>query len=226
MKKIFMMLVLFSSILTVCMAAFTDLNASHWAYESVMRLSELGIISGMPDGTFKGNDPMTRYQSAVAMKRMLDLTHSTAQAPGQLPTDILNRISELELLVQRSLEAVEKSGEEYQRILALIEAGTTGPHLSIVSHDVDQLRGELDELTANVNSLAKETQKNQNDIALLNTGLDSSNDLQQQISFSVENNQAKIKELESSLTTQRWFCASALVLALGSFVFAGFAFFK
>jgi len=157
MKKFFFTLVLFSLITTNGQAAFTDLNTSHWAYESVMRLSELGIISGMPDGTFRGNEPMTRYQSAVAMKRILDAANSlgqvTGQVSGQLPADIRNRISELELLVQRSLEAVQSSGEDYQRILSLIENLTTAPYQTAVCPEAEQLRNELDGLSGDVKSL-------------------------------------------------------------------------
>jgi len=64
------------------------------------------------------------------------------------------------------------------------------------------------------------------DIELLNKGLDSSKDFERVISFDMSENQSRIRELESSLTTQSWISACALVLALGSMVFAGFAFFK
>jgi len=32
---------------------FTDLKAGHWAHDSVIKMSQIGIISGYPDGSFK-----------------------------------------------------------------------------------------------------------------------------------------------------------------------------
>ncbi|MGC9317621.1 MAG: S-layer homology domain-containing protein, partial [Armatimonadota bacterium] len=36
----------------------------HWAYDAVQQLVEEGIIIGYPDGTFKGDRAMTRYEFA------------------------------------------------------------------------------------------------------------------------------------------------------------------
>lgn len=41
---------------------FTDLPADHWAFESVERLSEIGIINGMGDGSFGPENEVTRAQ--------------------------------------------------------------------------------------------------------------------------------------------------------------------
>lgn len=38
---------------------FTDLPKSHWAYKSVTAMSETGIISGYPDGSFRPGDYVT-----------------------------------------------------------------------------------------------------------------------------------------------------------------------
>jgi len=44
----------------------------HWAYDAVQKLVDQGIIIGYPDGTFRGNRAMTRYEFAMAISRMLD----------------------------------------------------------------------------------------------------------------------------------------------------------
>ncbi|MEA3403777.1 MAG: S-layer homology domain-containing protein [Armatimonadota bacterium] len=44
----------------------------HWAYDAVQQLVEEGIIIGYPDGTFKGDRAMTRYEFAMAISRLLD----------------------------------------------------------------------------------------------------------------------------------------------------------
>lgn len=44
------------------LAGFTDLPQEHWAYGAVTALSEEGTISGLPDGTFRPDEPVTRSQ--------------------------------------------------------------------------------------------------------------------------------------------------------------------
>jgi hypothetical protein len=43
----------------------------HWAYDAVAQLVDAGIIIGYPDGTFKGDRAMTRYEFAMAISRLL-----------------------------------------------------------------------------------------------------------------------------------------------------------
>jgi hypothetical protein len=52
----------------------------HWAYDAVQKLVESGIIVGYPDGTFRGERTMTRYEFAMAISRLLDLI--PAAKPG------------------------------------------------------------------------------------------------------------------------------------------------
>ncbi len=49
--------------------ALKDLPNDGWAYQSIIDLVNDGIIVGYPDGTFKGNRPMTRYEAAVMVER-------------------------------------------------------------------------------------------------------------------------------------------------------------
>ncbi|HEY0072982.1 MAG TPA: S-layer homology domain-containing protein [Abditibacteriaceae bacterium] len=52
-------------------AEYPDVPRGHWAYEAINKLSQAGIIEGMPDGTYMGNKAMTRYEFAVAIARLL-----------------------------------------------------------------------------------------------------------------------------------------------------------
>jgi len=45
----------------------------HWAYDACQQLSDLGIIIGYPDGTWRGDRPLTRYEFAMAVSRIVDL---------------------------------------------------------------------------------------------------------------------------------------------------------
>jgi hypothetical protein len=51
--------------------AFSDVPSGHWAYQAVDTLSKAGLIEGYPDGTFKGDRQMTRYEFAMAIARMM-----------------------------------------------------------------------------------------------------------------------------------------------------------
>lgn len=50
---------------------FPDVSENHWAYEYVTKLSEAGLIEGYPDGTFKGDRMMTRYEFAALVYRLM-----------------------------------------------------------------------------------------------------------------------------------------------------------
>ena len=43
---------------------FSDVPMNHWAYDAVEQLAAKGILEGYPNGTFKGNRAMTRYEIA------------------------------------------------------------------------------------------------------------------------------------------------------------------
>ena len=50
---------------------FPDVPKGHWAYDFVKDLSDKGYLVGYPDGTFKGDKSMTRYEFANALYRAL-----------------------------------------------------------------------------------------------------------------------------------------------------------
>lgn len=52
---------------------FPDVPKNHWAYEYVSTLKGNGALTGYPDGKFKGDRPMTRYEFATMLyKAMLE----------------------------------------------------------------------------------------------------------------------------------------------------------
>ena len=50
---------------------FPDVPENHWAYEYVKLLTERGYLTGYPDGEFKGDRAMTRYEYAAIIYRAL-----------------------------------------------------------------------------------------------------------------------------------------------------------
>ena len=52
-------------------AEFPDVPRNHWAYQYISQLAGNGILVGYPDGTFKGDATMTRYEFATMLYRAL-----------------------------------------------------------------------------------------------------------------------------------------------------------
>ena len=48
-------------------AEFPDVPQNHWAYQYISQLAGNGILVGYPDGTFKGDAKMTRYEFATML---------------------------------------------------------------------------------------------------------------------------------------------------------------
>ena len=51
---------------------FTDVPKAHWAYNNVSRLHGNGVLAGYPDGTFRGDKYITRYEYAEALAKALN----------------------------------------------------------------------------------------------------------------------------------------------------------
>jgi len=79
MKKLIMVALLAVVVAVPCFAQANPAQTvpfDHWAYDAVQQLVDKGIIIGYPDGTFKGDRAMTRYEFAMAISRLLDALKS------------------------------------------------------------------------------------------------------------------------------------------------------
>ncbi len=50
---------------------FSDVSTSDWAYQAISDLSDRGLVDGYPDGTFKGQQNITRYEVAQIVARLM-----------------------------------------------------------------------------------------------------------------------------------------------------------
>lgn len=50
---------------------FADVDISSWAYQAVSQLSDQGVVDGYPDGTFKGDKNVSRYELAQIIARLM-----------------------------------------------------------------------------------------------------------------------------------------------------------
>ena len=51
---------------------FPDVAENHWAYQYVTTLAKKGLLEGYPDGEFKGDRMMTRYEFAAIVYRIVE----------------------------------------------------------------------------------------------------------------------------------------------------------
>ena len=50
--------------------SFRDVTSTHWAFDSVERAAEMGLVTGYSDGTFRPDTPVTRAQFVLMLWRM------------------------------------------------------------------------------------------------------------------------------------------------------------
>ncbi len=80
---------------------FMDVPMNHWAYDAIGQLAAKGVLSGYPDGTYKGNQPTTRYEMASALARALavvDMTKASKQDVEMLKKLVVEFKDELDAL--------------------------------------------------------------------------------------------------------------------------------
>ncbi|WP_432643102.1 YadA-like family protein [Acidaminococcus sp.] len=91
---------------------FPDVPKNHWAYDYVTRLARAGMLEGYPDGEFKGDRMMTRYEFATVIYRAI--------MAGAAGNPKLNQDGTLDKLV-------DEFGDELQYIrIAVVERDKNG----------------------------------------------------------------------------------------------------
>ncbi|WP_370822259.1 S-layer homology domain-containing protein [Dialister invisus] len=93
---------------------FSDVESNSWAYEAVASLSDRNIIEGYPDGTFRGNKHITRYELAQITARLLakkdSLTAEQQSIVDKLSREYANDLSNLGVRIS---ELEKKTGKTF-----------------------------------------------------------------------------------------------------------------
>lgn len=68
---------------------FSDVPSTHWAYQAVMNMVRVGIISGYPDGTFKPDQPVSReeYAKILCGATSIPLANPNTNTFADIPND-------------------------------------------------------------------------------------------------------------------------------------------
>ncbi|HCZ07368.1 MAG TPA: hypothetical protein DHV12_09635 [Thermotogae bacterium] len=128
MKKFLLVLTGIFAIVMLGFAQLNDVPVNHWAYDSVKKLVEMKILSGFPDGTFRGNDSLTRYQAAVAFDRVMQYLDSKIESAvgenvrGELAqlksqfSDLRKRTETIEAVLEGLVNTLRNLDENYGQL--------------------------------------------------------------------------------------------------------------
>ena len=109
MKKQFATMLAATAVLGVTTAfaanPFSDVTPDSWAYQAVSQLAQAGIVNGYPDGTFKGQNDITRYEMAqMVAKAMANQDRANAEQQAminRLADEFSNELNNLGVRVAR-----------------------------------------------------------------------------------------------------------------------------
>ena len=73
-------------------AALKDVPANHWAAPAINSLVSKGIISGYPDGTYRGKAFVTRYQIAVVLNKAVNYLESPLNSVQEKLKNLTNTV--------------------------------------------------------------------------------------------------------------------------------------
>ncbi|MFC6617375.1 S-layer homology domain-containing protein [Deinococcus radiophilus] len=131
----------------------TDVPAGHWAREAVEAIVEAGLIQGFPDGTFRGNENLTRYQAAMIFHRLLQ--SGALSGDGISDEDLLvitrgmQEVSTELAAISSRLTDVERLTVEQQARIDAIEAAI----MDMDGADNSALVARIDALEARIAAL-------------------------------------------------------------------------
>jgi len=95
---------------------FSDVPSDHWAYQDIQYLANRGIITGLPGGTYKGDQAITRYQVATLVARTVRYLQNNAGSTNQ------QDLSTLEDLVYKLSERVDSTSQTSSQLQSRVNS--------------------------------------------------------------------------------------------------------
>jgi hypothetical protein len=113
---------------------FADVPTDHWAFDAIAELAAKGIVEGYPDGTFKGDRAMTRYEMAMVVARLLARIEAikipAPAPPAKVPPPEVSRAD---------ITTLQRLINEFRAELAAL-----GVRVTAVEEELAALRARLD----------------------------------------------------------------------------------
>jgi hypothetical protein len=159
MKKITIMMVLMLVLALAVPAmaqSFSDVPSDHWAYDAINKLVAAGIVEGYPDGEYKGQQSMTRYEMAVMVSRALDniAAEQEAMAEGLTTGQAEDVTAIVESLMAKNTNDTLSDGQA-EEVADIVDALTfeLKAELKVLGADLEALGKDVDELEAKVDAM-------------------------------------------------------------------------
>ncbi|MDR7419951.1 MAG: S-layer homology domain-containing protein [Armatimonadota bacterium] len=129
---------------------FADVPTDHWAYDAIAELAAKGLIEGYPDGSFKGDRAMTRYEMAMVVARLLARIEAIKIPP--LPGDLVRtpQLNAANAANQAAIRALDQrltaKLATIQRLVAEFRAelAALGVRVTAVEEELAAIRARLD----------------------------------------------------------------------------------
>ena len=142
---------------------FRDVPSGHWALEDLRFLVEYGVIIGLPNGEFRGEQPLTRYSGATMMARALRLMMNN---PDLVTQDDLKALQELLFEVSNKVEQTDAQLQALASNTGAPEAITdsnTELRLTQTTERLNQAEATLLALQQDINRLKRNADAPQSD---------------------------------------------------------------
>jgi len=101
--------------------AFADVPFDHWAYQELADLADAGLLEGYPAGAFKGQQPMTRYEFAKGVARLLDRAQEMEDASAGEQYALAQNWGRLQRLAEEFRPELEAMGERVEELEEAVE---------------------------------------------------------------------------------------------------------
>ncbi len=141
---------------------FSDVTPDSWAYQAVSQLANAGIVNGYPDGTFKGQNNITRYEMAqMVAKAMANQDRANAEQQAminRLADEFSNELNNLGVRVSNLEDRVgniKATGDVRLRYRGSEDSETNGKAYGLTNKNSKfDFRGRV-QFNANVNENTK-----------------------------------------------------------------------
>ncbi len=177
---------------------YKDVPQSHWAYEAVEKLTNVGIFSGFPDGTFRGNETVTRFQVAMLLYRLYSLFDSSLREIDSKVSSIQARFFDIPQQsqisdIKQSVEILKKEQNDLK---------------SNFKSDIEELRASLNKLSQDLKKVSEDLKgyvsalnKTNNSLNAVDQKVDKLSATQESLKTSLEELNNKYSNLSSRLET-------------------------
>ena len=159
MKKILMLVAAVIVMAAPAFAAqqqFSDVPRNHWAYDAIYQLEDAGYLDfeGYPDGQFKGNNTLTRYEFAMIIAELVPILENKESVDvsglatkndikGLAKKSDIKDVDLSGVASKADIDAIAKLANEFKAELTAL-----GVDVKALNADINDLRNRVDALEA------------------------------------------------------------------------------